>query len=238
MRAAPLRVIIRHSNSSMVTLLPFMIPPGRLVGMPHVDKRLRALEKAREEAQAALRMSKDRMRSDLTSQPKKPYKFSVGDMVWLQSKNVKVHQQSQKLGPKQLGPFAVTEVLSDLDYRLQLPPALKLHDVFHIDRLSPWKGNDINGQEPPPPGPLLVEGEEEYEVGHIRDIRKMGRTLKALVRWKGYGEGDDTWEPLKNLDHASEALADFYRRHPGAPRKINAVHFASMPWQSIFNVTE
>ena len=206
--------------------------------MPHVDKRLRALEKAREEAQAALRMSKDRMRTDLTTQPKKPYKFSVGDMVWLQSKNVKVHQESQKLGPKQLGPFAVTEVLSDLDYRLQLPPALKLHDVFHIDRLSPWKGNDINGLQPPPPGPLTVQGKEEYEVSHIRDVRKFGRTLKALVRWKGYGEGDDTWEPIKNLDHASEALADFYRRHPGAPRKINAVHFASMPWQALVNVTE
>ena len=37
----------------------FMILPGRLVGMPHVDKRLKALEKACEEAQATLRMSKD-----------------------------------------------------------------------------------------------------------------------------------------------------------------------------------
>ena len=77
----------------------FMILPSQLIGMPHVDKCLQALEKAHEEAQAALRMSKDRMRSDLTTQPKKLYKFLVGDMVWLQSKNVKVHQQSQKLGP-------------------------------------------------------------------------------------------------------------------------------------------
>ena len=37
----------------------FMIPPGQLVGMLHVDKCLRALEKACKEAQAALRMSKD-----------------------------------------------------------------------------------------------------------------------------------------------------------------------------------
>ena len=37
----------------------FMISPGRLVGMPHVDKHLQALEKAHEEAQSALRMSKD-----------------------------------------------------------------------------------------------------------------------------------------------------------------------------------
>ena len=50
----------------------FMIPPGRLVGMPHVDKCLQALEKAHKEAQAALRMSKNQMRSDLTTQPKKP----------------------------------------------------------------------------------------------------------------------------------------------------------------------
>ena len=113
-----------------------------------------------------------------------------------------------------------------------------MHDVFHINCLSPWKENDINGQEPPAPGPLIVEGKEEYEVGHIHNIRKMGCTLKVLVRWKGYGEGNDTWEPLKNLDHASEALADFYRCHPGAPRKINAVYFTSMPWQLIFNITE
>jgi hypothetical protein len=131
----------------------------------------------------------------------------------------------------------VIEVLLDLDYHLQLPPALKLYDVFHIDCLSPWKGNDINGQEPLPPGPLTVEGKEEYEIGHICDIHKFRCTLKALVRWKGYGEEDDTWEPLKNLDHASEALADFYCLHLGASRKINAVYFASMPWQSIFQVT-
>jgi hypothetical protein len=142
--------------------------------MPHVDKHLKALKKAREEVQAALRISKDQMRMEHITQPKKPYKFKVRDMVWLQAKNVKVYQQSQKLGPKQLGPFAVIEVLSDLDYHLQLPPALKLHNVFHINRLSPWKGNNINGQEPLPPGPLTIEGEEEYEVGHIHNVRKFG----------------------------------------------------------------
>jgi hypothetical protein len=72
----------------------FMILPGWLVEMPHVDKHLKALEKAREEAQAALRMSKDRMRMEHITQLKKPYKFKVEDMVWLQAKNIKVHQQS------------------------------------------------------------------------------------------------------------------------------------------------
>src|ERR1700727_72466 len=68
----------------------------------------------------------------------------------------KRNKQSAKLGPKQLGPFEVTEVLSDVDYRLALPPALRLHDVFHVDRLSPYKGNDVNGLIPPPPDPVTI----------------------------------------------------------------------------------
>ena len=43
----------------------------------------------------------------------------------MQAKQIKIHQQSAKLGPKQLGPFEVTEVLSDVDYRLALPPVLR-----------------------------------------------------------------------------------------------------------------
>ena len=79
-----------------------------------------------------------------------------------------------------------------MDYRLVLPSALHLHDVFHVDRLSPYKGNEVNGLTPPPPDPVTIDREEEYEVDHIRDSKMFGCTLKYLVRWKGYGEGEDT----------------------------------------------
>ena len=78
----------------------------------------------------------------------KPYKFKVREKVWLQAKQIKIHQQSSKLGPKQLGPFNVTKVLSEVDYQLALPPMLKVHDVSHVDHLSPYKGNKVNGLEP------------------------------------------------------------------------------------------
>ena len=65
-----------------------------------------------------------------------------------------------------------------------------------------------------------------------------GRTLKYLVRWKGYGEGEDTWEPAKNLTHAPEKIAEFYIENPGAPRKINAMLYASLPWQATLQFTE
>jgi hypothetical protein len=215
----------------------FTIPVGRPSGIPVLDKRLQNLQVVRKDAEAALRLSKKRMQTDV-EQRMKPYKFNVGDKVWLQAKQIKVHQQSAKLGPKQLGPFEVTEVRSDVDYKLALPPALRIHDVFHVDRLSPYKGNEVNGQVPPLPEPVIVEGEEEYEVDHIRDSKLFGHTLKYLVRWTGYGEGEDTWEPAKNLEHAQDKVLEFYSKNPGAPRKLAANLYASLPWQNPTQFTE
>src|SRR5258708_4458342 len=108
----------------------------------------------------------------------KPYRFNVGDKVWLQAKQIKIHQQSAKLGPKQLGPFNVLEVRSDVNYKLALPPALQIHDIFHVDCLSPYKGNKVNGLTPPPSEPVTVEGKEEYKIDHIRDSKLVGYTLE------------------------------------------------------------
>jgi hypothetical protein len=215
----------------------FTIPVGRPLSIPVLDKRLQNLQVVRKDAEAALRLSKKQMQTDV-EQRMKPYKFNIGDKVWLQAKQIKVHQQSAKLGPKQLGPFKVTEVRSDIDYKLALPPALWIHDVFHVDRLSPYKGNEVNGQVPPPPEPVTVEGEEEYEVDHIRDSKLFGHTLKYLVRWTGYGEGEDTWEPAKNLEHAQDKVLEFYSKNPGSPRKLAANLYASLPWQNPTQFTE
>ena len=113
---------------------------------------------------------------------------------------------------------------------MALPPALCLHDVCHVDRLSPYRGNEVNGLTPPPPDPITINGEEEYEVDHIRDSKMFGRTLKYLVCWKGYGEGEDTWEPLYNLANSPQVVEEFHTWNPGAPRSINALLYASLPW--------
>ncbi len=109
--------------------------------------------------------------------------FKVGDKVWLQAKKIKIHQQSAKLGPKQLGPFPIKKVVLHVDYQLDLPPTLKVHDVFHVNHLSAYRGNEVNRLMPPPPEPVTVDGEEQYEVDHIRDSKLFGHTLKFLVCW-------------------------------------------------------
>ena len=43
-----------------------------------------------------------------------------------------------------------------------------------------------------------------------RQVR--GRGVEYLVRWKGYGAHEDTWEPVQHLEHAPEKLHEFEQR--------------------------
>ena len=74
----------------------------------------------------------------------------------------------------------------------------------------------------------MVDDEEEYEVEDILDSRFYRRQFQYLVKWKGYGDGDNTWEPADNCAHAPEIIENFHRRHPNAPRKLNSVLAASL----------
>jgi hypothetical protein len=69
----------------------FTIPVGRPSGIPVLDKHLQNLQVVRKDAEAALHLSKKQMQTDV-EQHMKPYKFNIGDKVWLQAKQIKVHQ--------------------------------------------------------------------------------------------------------------------------------------------------
>merc|ERR1712226_541614 len=47
----------------------------------------------------------------------------------------------------------------------------------------------------------MVE-EEEYVVEKILDKRITAGKIQYLIRWEGYGEEENTWEPKENLDCA------------------------------------
>ena len=61
--------------------------------------------------------------------------------------------------------------------------------------------------------PDLVDGEEEFEVEKIIDMKQMGRGRKTyyLVKWKGYPTSDNSWEPRENI-HADELIKEFQNR--------------------------
>ena len=62
----------------------------------------------------------------------------------------------------------------------------------------------------------------------IVNSRMWRRKLQYKVRWKGYGVEDESWVDADDV-HANEAVAEFYRVHPGAPRQVDtsAINFMS-----------
>jgi len=56
----------------------------------------------------------------------------------------------------------------------------------------------------------MVDGQEEFEVVEIlthkpHGKRKTDPKVKFLVRWEGYRDEHNTWEPYKNLKNAPDA---------------------------------
>ena len=146
-----------------------------------------------------------------------PRTYQDGNLVWLEGHNLHLDQPAAKLSPKRHGPFKVMRVLSPITYQLELPPQWKIHDVFHIDLLTPYHEMDIHGPNFMQPPPDLVDGEEEYEVKEILDSRKhnQGRRVQYLVKGKGYPSLDNQWVNWDNM-HAKEALANFRKQRPEA----------------------
>jgi hypothetical protein len=116
-----------------------------------------------------------------------------------------------------MAPFLIKRVLSPITYQLTLPGTWKIHDVFHVDLLTPYIETEFHGPNYTRPPPDLVQGTEEYEVEAILDSRRHGRGHKVqyLVKWKGYPDSDNEWVDWKDM-HADEALEEFRQRNPSS----------------------
>jgi hypothetical protein len=91
--------------------------------------------------------------------------------------------------------------------------------MFHASFLSPYKETEEYGTNFPDPPPDLVEGEEQYEVEQILDSWWHGcrKKLQYLLRWKGYSQSHDSWEPADQV-HVEELVDKFYWENSKAVR--------------------
>ena len=138
--------------------------------IPEVTRRLDRWKEARKNAQDMIRKAQERW---IKGQEQKR-KYAIGDQIWLEGKNIQTDQPTAKLAPKRHGPFKIAKVLSPVTYQVTLPPTWKIHNVFHIDLLTPYHETEIHGPNYSRPPPDLISGEEEYEIERILDMRQHG----------------------------------------------------------------
>jgi len=188
-----------------------------------------------EEAKSALAKAKDDMARYYNRCHSPAPTFSPGDMVYLDSEDIQTTRPLKKLSHRRLGPYLVERRVGKYAYRLVLPPPMRrLHPVFNVVKLSPTPDDRIVGRRRnPPPPPELVDGEEEYIVEEILNSRMFRQKLQYLVKWEGYGIEGNTWEYSQNLAHAPEKVMEFHTRNLGAPHRICALTFGSIPFRLI-----
>ena len=100
-----------------------------------------------------------------------------GAKVWLLSSNIRTIRPSPKLDVRCLGPFTVIGPVGTSSFRLDLPPAMHIHPVFHVNLLEPHVATTFPERIRLTPHPIQVDGFPEFEVRAILDSKIRRRKL-------------------------------------------------------------
>ncbi len=148
------------------------------------------------------------------NQRRRAVEFNEGDAVMLSTANIRLKAVgSPKLLPRYVGPFTVTQKVSAVVYRLDLPERWRIHNAFHVSLLKPYHKGD---RAQPLPPPLQLGGSNDvFEVERIllhRDVKRGRRVVREfLLKWQGYGPEHNTWEPERNLVNCRDLLTEYWR---------------------------
>jgi len=180
-----------------------------------------------DESRKGLEEAQERMHRYTDPARKEPPPYQVGDLVMLNGRNIKTRRPSKKLDHKNHGPFQIEKIVSPLAVRLTLPRKWKIHNVFHVSLLEPYRTSEHRA--PPDPAKILreaddIEQSKEYDVEEVMSSVERGRgnnkRILHLVIWLDYPERKDwTEEPFDNFSVGGlEKLREFHHRNPDAPR--------------------
>src|SRR5215510_2007281 len=85
---------------------------------------------------------------------KKAMTFKVGDMVLINTAAMGKCLGLDAFDDKYAGPYRVIRVFPPNAYELELPPNVKLHNIFNVSKLAPYKCrtpneiSDLDEEEP------------------------------------------------------------------------------------------
>ncbi|GKA02724.1 putative reverse transcriptase domain-containing protein, partial [Tanacetum coccineum] len=108
---------------------------GQLIGLELVQETTEKISQIKDR----LKVARDHQKS-YANKRRKPLEFSVGEHVLLKVspwKGVVRFEKKEKIAPRFVGPFEITERIGPVAYRLRLPKELNgVHDTFHVSNLK------------------------------------------------------------------------------------------------------
>ncbi|XP_073782014.1 uncharacterized protein [Danio rerio] len=164
--------------------------------------------------------------------------YSPGQWVWLSTRDLCLKLPCKKLSPRYVGPFQIERQISPVSFRFTLPKHYRISPTFHVSLLKPAVGpvevdrEVASGEQGPPP--IMIDGEEVYQIHEILRSRRRGGQLQYLVDWEGYGPEERSWINRKDILDPT-LLNEFHLQHPemptprprGRPRRRDSSHFKS-----------
>jgi hypothetical protein len=211
--------------------------PRRKVKVQAVEDFVQRMKNVQAEAEAALHKARDDMKRYADRLRADAPKYQIGDKVWLSTKDLHTTRPSRKLMEKHIGPYPISKIISPNAVELKLPSSFKIDAPINVSRLRPYKPPTIPGQQTTPQPPIEVEGEPEFMVEEILDSRLRRNKLEFLVKWEGYTDENNSWEPEDNCRNARDAIRDFYDKYPNAPRRIARMQYENLKFRPYQNFT-
>jgi ''chromo'' (CHRromatin Organisation MOdifier) domain. len=146
----------------------------------------------------------------------------------LNGKNLTTKRPSKKLDYRMYGPFVIEKVIFPTVVRLNIPQDGRIHNVFHMSLVEPFRTSDNQHTVDPEE---VLQGEagrvvNTCAVERVLDSQISKDQVRYLVRWVGYPHRRDwTWEPWEHFfgEEAKEAVRDFHRPKSEKPRDARAM---------------
>ena len=212
-----------NSKQASTGFIPFEMCYGRKPATPFtralpVSNHVPAADAFIENLQSTMRLAKQavhtaqaQMAAAANKHRSADVPYEVGDVVLLNNQNLSLHVPCPKLSGLFSGPFPVIAV-DGVNVTLQLPETWQIHPEFHQSLVKPYYGA-VPDDALPGPTPNVDDDPEVFEVEAIRGRRLMGKKGKKkveyFVKWKGYPESDNLWQPAESMVGSADLIAAF-----------------------------